>query len=86
MCSVSYTHLDVYKRQVHGSLFFDLPMAAGLMVLARPMVSFLYGGGEFDAFSVSITSEALVSVSYTHLCGTDNGRLPDITRDSSRLR
>ena len=33
------------------------------MVLARPMVSFLYGGGEFDAFSVSITSEALVWVS-----------------------
>ena len=33
------------------------------MVLARPMVSFLYGGGEFDEFSVSITSEALVWVS-----------------------
>ena len=54
---------DTLRQTVHGSLFFVLPMAAGLMVLARPMVSFLYGGGEFDAFSVSITSEALVWVS-----------------------
>ena len=38
-------------------------MAAGLMLLARPLVSFLYGGGEFDEFSVSITSQALVWVS-----------------------
>ena len=53
---------DTLRQTVHGSLFFVLPMAAGLMVLARPMVSFLYGGGEFDAFSVSITSEALVWV------------------------
>ena len=49
---------DTLRQTVHG-----LPMAAGLMVLARPMVSFLYGGGEFDEFSVSITSEALVWVS-----------------------
>ena len=54
---------DTLRQTVHGSLFFVLPRAAGLMVLARPMVSFLYGGGEFDAFSVSITSEALVWVS-----------------------
>ena len=54
---------DTLRQTIHGSLFFVLPMAAGLMVLARPMVSFLYGGGEFDEFSVSITSEALVWVS-----------------------
>src|SRR5699024_10546182 len=46
-----------------SSLFLVLPMAAGLMLLARPLVSFLYGGGEFDAFSVDITSQALVWVS-----------------------
>ena len=38
-------------------------MAAGLMTLARPLISFLYGGGEFDAFSVDITSQALFWVS-----------------------
>ena len=54
---------DTLRQTVHGSLFFVLPMAAGLMLLARPLVSFLYGGGEFDEFSVSITSEALVWVS-----------------------
>ena len=54
---------DTLRQTVHGSLFFVLPMAAGLMLLARPLVSFLYGGGEFDDFSVSITSQALVWVS-----------------------
>ena len=33
------------------------------MVLARPLVSFLYGGGEFDAFSIDITAKALAWVS-----------------------
>ena len=50
-------------QTVHSSLFFVLPMAAGLMTLARPLISFLYGGGEFDAFSVDITSQALFWVS-----------------------
>ncbi len=54
---------DTLRQTIHGSLFFVLPMAAGLMLLARPLVSFLYGGGEFDEFSVSITTEALVWVS-----------------------
>lgn len=54
---------DTLRQTVHSSLFFVLPMAAGLMLLARPLVSFLYGGGEFDEFSVTITSQALVWVS-----------------------
>ena len=54
---------DTLRQTVHGCLFFVLPMSAGLMLLARPLVSFLYGGGEFDEFSVSITSRALVWVS-----------------------
>ncbi len=54
---------DTLRQTVHSSLFLVLPMAAGLMLLAWPLVSFLYGGGEFDAFSVDITSQALVWVS-----------------------
>lgn len=38
---------DTLRQTVHSSLFFVLPMAAGLMAVARPLVSFLYGGGEF---------------------------------------
>ena len=48
---------------LHASLFFVLPMMAGLMLLSRPLISFVYGGGEFDALSVQITSTALTWVS-----------------------
>ena len=54
---------DTLRRTLHAALFFVLPMSAGLMVLARPLVSFLYGGGQFDGFSVSITVRALTWVS-----------------------
>ncbi len=54
---------DTLRQTVHSSLFFVLPMCAGLMVLARPLVSFVYGGGLFDEFSVSITAQGLVWVS-----------------------
>jgi len=54
---------DTLRQTVHSSLFFVLPMSAGLMVVARPLVSFLYGGGEFDAFAIDITSTALVWLS-----------------------
>ena len=54
---------DVIQQTIHSSLFFVLPMAGGLMSLAQPLVSFLYGGGEFDSFSISITSQALIWVS-----------------------
>ena len=54
---------DTIRQTVHSSLFFVMPMAAGMMTLARPIVSFLYGGGAFDEFSVNITSQALVWVS-----------------------
>lgn len=54
---------DTLRQTVHASLFFVLPMSAGLMSLAQPLVSFIYGGGLFDAFSVEITAQALVWVS-----------------------
>jgi putative peptidoglycan lipid II flippase len=38
-------------------------MMAGLMVLSEPLVSLIYGGGEFGAFSVFITSRALRYIS-----------------------
>ena len=54
---------DTIRSTLHASLFFVLPMSAGLMVVARPLISLVYGGGEFDAFSVEITSAALGWVS-----------------------
>lgn len=54
---------DTIRSTLHACLFFVLPMSAGLMVVAKPLISFVYGGGEFDAFSVEITSAALGWVS-----------------------
>lgn len=51
------------KETTHSTLFFVLPMSAGLMVLARPLISFVFGGGEFDAGDVDMTAQALVWVS-----------------------
>ncbi len=53
---------DTVRQTLHSSLFFVLPMSAGLMVVSRPLVAFLYGGGAFDEFSVEITSSALALV------------------------
>lgn len=54
---------DTIRQTVHSSLFFVLPMSVGLMVVSRPLISFIYGGGAFDDFAVDITSTALVWVS-----------------------
>lgn len=54
---------DTVRQTLHSSLFFVLPMSAGLMTVAKPLIAFLYGGGAFDAFSVEITSSALGWVS-----------------------
>ena len=54
---------ETLRATLHGTLFFVVPMAAGLMVVARPLVDLVYGGGEFDAFAVDITSQALVWIS-----------------------
>lgn len=54
---------DTIRQTVHSSLFFVLPMTAGLMAVARPLISFLYGGNEFGGFAIDITSTALVWVS-----------------------
>lgn len=51
------------RDTVHTTMLVVLPMTAGLAVMARPIVDFIYGGGEFDAFSVDITSRALMVMS-----------------------
>ncbi len=50
---------DTLRQTIHTSLFFVLPMTAGLMAVSRPLISLVYGGGEFDDFSVQVTSTAL---------------------------
>ncbi len=50
---------DVISRTMHISMYFVVPMMAGIMVLSRQIVGFIYGGGEFGEFSVEITSRAL---------------------------
>ena len=47
------------SASMHSCMYIVLPMTAGMFVMARPIVDFIYGGGEFDAFSVDITARAL---------------------------
>ncbi|MEL4105665.1 murein biosynthesis integral membrane protein MurJ [Oscillospiraceae bacterium WX1] len=59
------THVfrNTIAQTVHASLFFVIPMTAGVMVLARPLVSLIYGGGKFDDAAVSMTAAALTFIS-----------------------
>ncbi|MFA5156645.1 MAG: murein biosynthesis integral membrane protein MurJ [Candidatus Omnitrophota bacterium] len=41
------------------TFFVMLPASAGFMVLARPLVSFLFGGGRFDDYSAATTANVL---------------------------
>jgi len=54
---------DKLKRTLSWGLravfFIMLPAGVAFMVLARPMVSTLFGGGRFDAYSASLTASAL---------------------------
>ncbi len=51
------------RSTMHTSMYIVLPMMAGLMCIAKPLISFIYGGGMFDMFSVNITSRALIFMS-----------------------
>jgi len=55
---------ETLRQTLRGTLFFVLPMGAGLAILSRPLVSFLYGDGQFDEFSIEITSQGLFWVSF----------------------
>ena len=50
---------DTVRQTLNISLFFVLPMSAGLTAVARPLISLIYGGGRFDSFAVDITASAL---------------------------
>ncbi len=51
------------RQTAHVTLFFVLPMSVGLMVVARPLVSLVYGGQAFDGFAAGITATALTWMS-----------------------
>lgn len=51
--------LDTIRQTLRFTLFFVLPMSAGLTAVAGPLISLIYGGGEFDVFDVEITASAL---------------------------
>ena len=51
---------ETVRSTLHAALYVVMPMTAGLMILAAPIVRLIYGGGEFGEFSVAITSRALV--------------------------
>jgi putative peptidoglycan lipid II flippase len=51
---------ETLRLTLHSTLYFVIPMTAGLMLLAAPIVSLIYGGGEFGDFSIGITSRALI--------------------------
>lgn len=50
---------NVISSTMHISMYAVIPMMAGLMAVSTQLVDFIYGGGEFDEFSVMITSRAL---------------------------
>lgn len=50
---------NTVRQTLRMTLFFVLPMSAGLAAVARPLISLIYGGGRFDAFAVDITASAL---------------------------
>ncbi len=45
------------------SLFFIIPMMAGLMALSREVIDLIYGGGEFGTSDVNLTSKAMFFIS-----------------------
>lgn len=51
---------ETLRLTLHSTLYLVIPMTAGLMLLAAPIVSLIYGGGEFGDFSIGITSRALI--------------------------
>lgn len=50
---------ETLRETLHLSLFFTLPMSAGIAVVAEPLVSFFYGGGAFGPEEVTLTASAL---------------------------
>lgn len=51
------------RTTMHGSLFFVIPMMAGVMSLSTELVDLIYGGGEFGEKDTAVTSTALFFIS-----------------------
>ena len=64
--AVSYTHLDVYKRQVHSPFdFLKVPDSAFQFCLARPIVALLVA--EVEVVHQQIRKRGPVCLLYTSL-------------------
>ena len=50
---------NTLRSTTHATLFVVAPMTAGLCLMAGPIIDLVFGGGQFDAFSVGITARAL---------------------------
>lgn len=50
---------EALSTAIRSLIFFLIPMTAGLFVLSKPLCSVIYMWGEFDEYSVSLTSTAL---------------------------
>lgn len=54
---------ETIRSTMHVSLFFVIPLMAGVMALSREIIGFIYGGGQFDAADTDITARALMFTS-----------------------
>ena len=50
---------DALSFGLRANFFMLLPASLGFMVLARPIISALFEGGKFDAYSTALTANAL---------------------------
>ena len=77
MKTVSYTHLDVYKRQLHG---FGLPCAKELLRRNNAFYTMDYHDGAFQfCFEWPDVACNSCAVSYTHLDVYKRQAIPSLT-------
>lgn len=50
------TYTEHIQKTIQRILFFSIPAAAGIMILAKPLVELILGGGLFDEESVRLTT------------------------------
>ena len=74
--AVSYTHLDVYKRQGEGALWDmtdaweNSELKASGRVTGEAVIDNMKIDGQLYGFPVTRGNGCITSVSYTHLCPT----------------
>ena len=55
--------IETIRSTMHVSLFFVIPLMAGVMSLSREIIGLIYGGGQFHSGDTEITSRALMFTS-----------------------